>query len=126
MVKQYESYTYPELGNISVNGINTLGENIADNGGIKTSYKAYSKSQSQSITHLTMTSSCSESWVSQHGPEPLLPGLSLSPEQLFWVSGASVWCARHRPGDLRMAVTLGTHTPSNYRIQVSEMSSHYV
>ena len=27
MVKQYESYTYPELGNISVNGINTLGEN---------------------------------------------------------------------------------------------------
>ena len=120
MVKQYESYTYPELGNISVNGINTLGENIADNGGIKTSYKAYSKSQSLSITHLTMTSSCSESWVSQHGPEPLLPGLALSPAQLFWVSGASVWCARHRPGDLRMAVTLGTHTPSNYRIQVCQ------
>lgn len=118
MVSQYESYTYPELGNISVNGINTLGENIADNGGIKTSYKAYSKSPSLSITHLILTSSCSESWVSQHGPEPLLPGLALSPAQLFWVSGASVWCARHRPGDLRMAVTLGTHTPSNYRIQV--------
>ena len=47
-----------------------------------------------------------------------MPGISLSPAQMFWVSGASVWCARHRPGDLRMSVTLGTHTPSNYRIQV--------
>ena len=43
MVQQYNKYSYPELGNINVNGINTLGENIADNGGIKTSYEAYSK-----------------------------------------------------------------------------------
>ena len=79
-------------------------------------------------SHLTkmtmMMSSSSESWVSQHGQEPLLPGLGLSPEQMFWVSGASVWCARHRPGDLRMAVTLGTHTPSNYRIQVRHQPEH--
>ena len=71
--------------------------------------------------HDSITSSLSwspESWVSRHGEEPYLPGISLSPAQMFWVSGASVWCARHRPGDLRMSVTLGTHTPSNYRIQV--------
>ena len=43
MVAQYGQYTYPHLGNITVNGINTLGENIADNGGIKTSYQAYSE-----------------------------------------------------------------------------------
>ena len=73
---------------------------------------------------LTMMTSFSESWVSQHGEEPLLPGLGLSPAQMFWVSGASVWCARHRPGDLRMAVTLGTHTPSNYRIQVAMITVH--
>ena len=120
MVNQYGQYSYPHLENIKVNGINTLvtrnhslnlllyiyvhkqlqGENIADNGGIKTSYQAYKQ------------------WVSTHGPEPMLPGLDLSPEQMFWVSGANVWCAKHRPGDLRMSVMLGTHTPSNYRIQV--------
>ena len=38
---------------------------------------------------------------------------------MFWISGANVWCAKHRPGDLRMSVLLGTHTPGNYRIQVS-------
>ena len=43
MVEQFNSYNYPHLGNITVNGINTLGENIADNGGIKTSYEAYGK-----------------------------------------------------------------------------------
>ena len=43
MVEQYNQYSYPHLDNITVNGINTLGENIADNGGIKTSYQAYSE-----------------------------------------------------------------------------------
>ena len=61
-----------------------------------------------------------ESWLSRQGrEEPQLPGLDFSPEQMFWISGANVWCAKHRPGDLRMSVLLGTHTPGNYRIQVS-------
>lgn len=65
---------------LKLNGINTQGENIADNGGIKESYLAYKQ------------------WVAQNGEEPKLPGLHYSQEQMFWISAAQTWCAKYRKG----------------------------
>lgn len=64
-----------------MNGINTQGENIADNGGIKEAYLAYEK------------------WAKSHTAEPRLPGLTeYTPRQMFWLSAANTWCSKYRPG----------------------------
>ena len=101
IIDQYGNYSV-QLGEetLNLNGINTQGENIADNGGIKEAYISY------------------QSLVSRLGPEPQLPGLPFSPSQLFWLSGASVWCSVQRPEALKEEVLTDPHSPARFRINV--------
>ncbi|KAI6226164.1 Neprilysin-1 [Aphelenchoides fujianensis] len=43
MVDQYARYTVPEANQLRVDGVGTLQENMADNGGIKQSYRAFQR-----------------------------------------------------------------------------------
>jgi predicted metalloendopeptidase len=52
----------------------TLGENLADNGGISLAYEVLSKQ-----------------------PRLRLSGLDMSPEALFFISFGRVWCEKDRP-----------------------------
>uniref|UniRef100_UPI0035902516 membrane metallo-endopeptidase-like 1 isoform X2 n=1 Tax=Myxine glutinosa TaxID=7769 RepID=UPI0035902516 len=72
IIDQYGNFTWDLAGGQNLCGINTLGENIADNGGIRQAFTAY------------------KSWLSHHSPEQTLPGLTLSHEQLFFVNFAQV------------------------------------
>uniref|UniRef100_A0A672ZZA3 Membrane metallo-endopeptidase-like 1 n=1 Tax=Sphaeramia orbicularis TaxID=375764 RepID=A0A672ZZA3_9TELE len=81
MVQQYGNFNWKLAGGQNVSGISTLGENIADNGGVRQAYKAYLK------------------WVEMEGEEPQLPGLDLNHKQLFFLNFAQVsvvWCL-YRP-----------------------------
>ncbi|KAK2585581.1 hypothetical protein KPH14_010214 [Odynerus spinipes] len=97
IVQQYGNYTVEEV-NLKLNGINTQGENIADNGGIKEAYNAYRE------------------WVRRNHPEPKLPGLSYTPEQMFWISAANTWCSKYRPEAMKLRITTGFHSPGEFRV----------
>ncbi|XP_063988790.1 neprilysin-2 isoform X2 [Diachasmimorpha longicaudata] len=97
IIDQYGNYSVEEVG-LNLNGINTQGENIADNGGIKEAYLAYND------------------WSARNGEEPMLPGLPYSPRQMFWISAANTWCSVYRPEALKLRITTGFHSPGEFRI----------
>ncbi|XP_070365416.1 endothelin-converting enzyme 2 isoform X4 [Equus asinus] len=79
MEEQYSQY---QVNGEKLNGRQTLGENIADNGGLKAAYNAY------------------KAWLRKHGEEQQLPAVGLTNHQLFFVGFAQVlpsWEAQRLP-----------------------------
>lgn len=52
----------------------------------------------------------------ENGPEPLLPGLDYTSDQLFWISAANVWCGKSRPESLKLRLQIGSHSPGQFRV----------
>ncbi|KAG8268562.1 NEDD8 protease nep2 [Homalodisca vitripennis] len=99
MINQYASYKESQT-QLNLNGINTQGENVADNGGFKLAYLAYHRIANQLME-----------------PEPGLPNLEkYSNDQLFMISTANLWCTRYRPEALRIQITTGVHSPAEFRV----------
>uniref|UniRef100_A0A8D0XBQ9 Neprilysin n=3 Tax=Sus scrofa TaxID=9823 RepID=A0A8D0XBQ9_PIG len=98
MVYQYGNFSWDLAGGQHLNGINTLGENIADNGGIGQAYRAY------------------QNYVKKNGEEKLLPGLDLNHKQLFFLNFAQVWCGTYRPEYAINSIKTDVHSPGNFRI----------
>jgi len=99
IIWQYGNYTAVSV-NKTLNGVNTQGENIADNGGIKEAYRAYN------------------SWVRRHGEEQRLPGLQgYTPHQMFWISAANTWCSKYRDKSLEKRIKTGAHSPGMFRVR---------
>ncbi|KAG5890126.1 hypothetical protein JTB14_027793 [Gonioctena quinquepunctata] len=94
---QYSRYKIDEVG-LYVNGRMTQGENIADNGGLKQSFRAFRK------------------WAAEHGEEPDLPGLNLTHDQLFFLNYAQIWCGSMRPEDALTKVRSSVHSPGPIRV----------
>uniref|UniRef100_A0A9J7ZGI5 Membrane metallo-endopeptidase-like 1 n=1 Tax=Cyprinus carpio carpio TaxID=630221 RepID=A0A9J7ZGI5_CYPCA len=98
MVEQYGKFSWKLAGGQNVSGITTLGENIADNGGVRQAYKAYMK------------------WVEREGEEPRLPGLDMDHKQLFFLNFAQVWCGACRPEYAIQSIKTDPHSPLEYRV----------
>ncbi|GMT15634.1 hypothetical protein PFISCL1PPCAC_6931, partial [Pristionchus fissidentatus] len=100
IIDQYGNETIPEI-DMHLNGKLTQGENIADNGGIKSAHRAYM------------------SYLAKHGPEPRLPGMTqITNEQLFFIGYAQTWCNKYKPEALTNSVLSDPHAPGKFRVEV--------
>ncbi|XP_055544636.1 neprilysin-4-like [Wyeomyia smithii] len=99
-VDQYSGY-YVKEAKQYLNGSLTLGENIADNGGLREAYWAY------------------KAFQQTHDPEPTLPGFEgFTHEQLFFISFAYQYCNVVSPTIVERQLK-NQHSPSRFRVRGS-------
>ncbi|XP_030246015.1 neprilysin-3 isoform X2 [Drosophila navojoa] len=96
IANQYSGY---KLNGRNLNGKQTLGENIADNGGLKAAYHAYMKTK-----------------LDKNADILKLPGLNLTHPQLFFVSFAQVWCSSTTDETNLLQMEKDPHSPSQFRV----------
>ena len=95
LVKQYNECV--GIDDVHVNGQLTLGENIADLGGVMIAYSAYQKSLNGK-------------------PAPVIDGLT--GPQRFFIGYAQVWRGATRAEELRVMLRTNPHSPERYRTLV--------
>jgi putative endopeptidase len=90
-----EYSVFNAIDDVKLNGRLTLGENTADNGGIRLAYMALMNT----IAGKNM---------------PKIDGYT--PEQRFFLGQAQVWCQNATPEDTRRRVVVDPHSPGRYRV----------
>jgi len=93
IVNQYGGYT--AVDDVKLNGKLTLGENTADNGGLRLAWMALQESLAK---------------------KPLGVVDGLTPEQRFFVGWAQIWCQNRTDEIARVLATTDPHSPGQYRV----------
>ncbi|HEV7839287.1 MAG TPA: M13 family metallopeptidase, partial [Gemmatimonadaceae bacterium] len=94
VVEQYNSYV--QIDTLHVNGELTLGENIADYGGLLTGYDALERA------------------LARKGQRNTIDGFT--PEQRFFIAYAQSYREHTRPEQLKTRVTVDPHSPAVWRV----------
>jgi len=90
---QYSGYTV--IDDVKLDGKLTLGENIADLGGVKLAWVAHQS-------------------ASAGKPGPVVAGLT--PDQQFFVGVAQIWCSKTRPEQARLRARTDPHSSPQHRV----------
>ena len=89
---QYSTYTI--VDDVKINGKLTLGEDVADLGGLLLAYMA---------------------WKADTTGQTLAPIDELTPDQRFFVGYGQSWCGQSRDETKRLRATVDPHSPEKYR-----------
>jgi endothelin-converting enzyme/putative endopeptidase len=95
MVKQYDAIE--AVPGVHLNGKLTLGENLADLGGLWLAWLAWL--DKAEAVHLDMNAKTG----------------GYTPDQRFWIAYAQQWCTQTRPEQLRTQAESDPHAPDEYR-----------
>ena len=87
---------YEPIPGVHIKGRLTLGENLADLGGLETAYAAYRR------------------YVARHGEPPVIDGYT--GDQRFFIAYAQAWQGKRREGALRQQLLSNPHSPDKYRV----------
>lgn len=93
LVEQFNGYE--ALPGLHVNGKLTLGENIADLGGLTVAYDALKRAQGESFS------------------DPMIDGYSQS--QRFFMNWATIWRRNFTEEELKVRLNTDSHAPANFR-----------
>jgi putative endopeptidase len=89
------------LDDLHVDGKLTLGENLADLGGLKVAFLAYLDRAQKAGVDLNQKGGA------EYG--------GLTPDQQFFVAFGQHWCENIRPEDLRLNIETDVHSPAEFR-----------
>ncbi len=93
VASQYTNYS--SIPGVKLNGNLTLGENVADNGGLRIAYYALME------------------LLSTKGPQPAIDGFT--PGQRFFIAYAQVWCENATDQDFRRRAQEDVHSSGRWR-----------
>ncbi|HLR36792.1 MAG TPA: M13 family metallopeptidase, partial [Chitinophagaceae bacterium] len=104
VIDQYNNFEV--LDSVHVNGELTLGENLADIGGLSIAYAAFKMTP-------------------EGQKDTLIDGFT--PDQRFFLSAAQVWRIKDRPQRLRWRINNDHHSPEEFRVNgpMSNMKAFY-
>jgi putative endopeptidase len=91
--KQFDDYLV--IDDAHIKGKLTLGENLADLGGVKLSFAAFDRREKG---------------------HPDVNASGFTPEQQYFLGFAQAWCANYRPEALRLLVATNPHSPPKFRV----------
>ena len=87
---------YEPIPGVRIKGKLTLGENLADLGGLEAAYAAYRR------------------YVARHGEPPVINGFT--GDQRFFLAYAQAWQGKRREGATRQQLLSDPHSPEKYRV----------
>jgi endothelin-converting enzyme len=93
-IDQYGRYVEPVTG-MRLNGVKTLAENIADNGGLLLAYNTFKNN---------------------HKFDQILPNTNFTSNQLLWLSSAQFYCNNFIYQKIKKLIETDSHTISRFRV----------